>query len=121
MNTLHIALPYEHRPFHGPDVLVYYDGPQLFWLPCAGRRLLAFALPGGGRWPFLVIELTDQQAAAVTGNQLSARSACLGAVGRWLMPDYDAAELILEPLCGIPDDWLPGDVMLGPEGGAACQ
>lgn len=121
MTTLHIALPHEQRPFHGPDVLVYYDGPQLFWLPSEGRRLLAFALPSGGHWPFLVVELTEEQAAAVACNQLSARAACVGAVGQWLMPDYDAPELILERLNGIPEDWLPGDVMLGSEGSAQCQ
>lgn len=120
MNSLHIALPHEQRPFHGVEVLLYYDGPQLFWLPCDGRRLLAFAIPSGGKWPFLVVELTAEQAAGLRSNKLSARAACLNAVGRWLMSDYDAAVLVLEPLADIPMDWVPGDVMLGGPGGAVC-
>ena len=101
-------------------MLVYYDGPQLFWLPCEGRQLLAFALPSGGRWPFLVIELTAEQVADLVNNKLSARAACIGAAEKWLMPDYDAAELVLEQLLDIPADWLPGDVMLGGPGCAVC-
>jgi hypothetical protein len=121
MTTLHIALPPDLRPFGGADVLVYYDGPQLFWLPCPDRRLLAFGLPNGGRWPFLVVELTDDQAAAVESNQLTLRAACLAAAAKWLMPDYDAADLMLEPLAALPDDWLPGDVTLAPVPEASCQ
>lgn len=121
MNTLHIALSHDQRPFDGAEVLVYYDGPQLFWLPCEGRRLLAFAIPDGGTWPFLVIELTAEQADAVERSKLTARAACLNASGRWLMPDYGAEQLVLEPLDDIPPDWLPGDVMLGHAGSAPCQ
>ena len=121
MSTLHIALPHDKRPFFGADVLVYYDGPQLFWLPCDGRRLLAFALPAGGRWPFLVVELTDAQAAAVETSGLTLRAACLAAVGRWLLADYDAQPLVLEPVLTIPEDWLPGDVTLTPVLEAPCR
>ena len=121
MNTLHLALPHDQRPFSGPDVLVYYDGPQLFWLPCEGRHLLAFALPSGGHWPFLVVELSADQRQAVQGNRLSLQAACLAAVGKWLLPDYDAAQLVLEPLENLPPDWLPGDVMLGTGKEATCQ
>jgi hypothetical protein len=121
MNTLHLALNPDQRPFGGADVLVYYDGPQLFWLPCPGRRLLAFALPDGGKWPFLVVELTESDAAALAANRLTLRAACLGAAAKWLMPDYDAAELVLEPLGALPADWLPGDVMLSLGSEAPCQ
>jgi hypothetical protein len=121
MTTLHLALKPDQRPFDGASVLVYYDGPQLFWLPCPERRLLAFCIPDGGRWPFLVIELSSAQADAVETNQLTLRAACLTATAKWLMPDYDAPELILTPVAQIPEDWLPGDVMLGPAGEAVCR
>ena len=121
MTTLHLALNHDQRPFGGASVLVYYDGPQLFWLPCQDRRLLAFALPSGGRWPFLVVELNSAQADAVEANQLTLRGACLTATAKWLMPDYDAPELVLTPLDQIPEDWLPGDVMLGPVGDSVCR
>jgi hypothetical protein len=121
MQALHIALPSHLRPLFGTDVLLYYDGPQLFWLPCPGRRLLALALPSGGRWPFLVVELSGAQATALEANQLTLRAACLAAPCKWLMPDYDAAELVLQPLGAVPEDWLPGDVMLNPVTEGVCR
>lgn len=122
MTTLQIALPHEQRPFGGPEVLVYYDGPQLFWLPCDGRRLLAVALPGFvGRWPFLVVELTAAQAQDIVGDRLTLQAACQAATAAWVLRDYDARMLELEPLTVIPPNWLPGNVMLGLTGGSACQ
>ena len=119
MDTLTLAIPSDQRPFCGPQVLCYYDGPLLFWLPCDGRRLLAVALPDdAGRWPFLVVELTDEQAQAVEGNRITMRCACLSAMAQWVMRDYDADSLVLEPLAVIPEQWLPGDVLLRSEGDA---
>jgi hypothetical protein len=119
MDTLNLAIPHDKRPFGGPDVLFYYDGPQLFWLPCEGRRLLAVGLPDEvGHWPFLVVELTEEQAQAVEGNRLTLRAACLTGKAQWLMRSYDADPLVLEPLDGIPEEWLPGDLMLRREGEA---
>ncbi|KVP75549.1 hypothetical protein WJ96_07535 [Burkholderia ubonensis] len=120
MTTLNIALPHDKRPFCGPDVLAYYDGPQLFWLPCDGRRLLAVGLPDeAGHWPFLVVELTEDQAQAVEGNRITMRAVFLAASAKWVMRDYDAETLVLEPLEVIPEDWLPGDVLLRLEGGTS--
>ncbi|KWA83824.1 hypothetical protein WL29_20890 [Burkholderia ubonensis] len=120
MTTLNLAIPHEKRPFDGPDVLVYYDGPQLFWLPYEGRRLLAVALPTeAGRCPFLVVELTEDQAQAVEGNRITMRAACLAAQAKWVMPDYGAENLVFVPLDAIPEAWLPGDVLLRLEGGTA--
>jgi hypothetical protein len=122
MTTLQIALAHDQRPFGGMDVLVYYDGPQLFWLPFNGRRLLALSLPNdAGKWPFLVVELTDTQAQDLEGNRLTVRAACLAAQARWVMRDYDAQPLVLEPLDTVPADWLPGDVLLNMDGGEPCQ
>jgi hypothetical protein len=119
MDTLTLAIPHDQRPFCGLDVLFYYDGPLLFWLPCDGRRLLAVALPDdAGRWPFLVVELTEEQAQAVEGNRVTMRAACLAGKAQWVMRDYDNASLVLEPLDVIPEEWLPGDVLLRREGEA---
>ena len=120
MTTLNLALPHDKRPFCGPDVLAYYDGPQLFWLPAEGRRLLAVGLPDdAGRYPFLVVEMTEAQAQAVAGNRITLRAACLAGTAKWVMRDYDADVLVLEPLDAIPEAWLPGDVLLRLEGGTA--
>ena len=113
MTSTTLAIPPEQRPFCDEAVLVYYDGPQVFWLPCPGRRLLAFSVPNSaGPDPFLVIEVTESQAHALISNQLTVRGICLAAQGAWLMPDYGADTLVLEPLEAIPSEWLPGDVML---------
>ncbi|MBU9200442.1 hypothetical protein KTD31_03615 [Burkholderia multivorans] len=117
MATWHLSIPHDKRPFCGPDVLCYYDGPLLFWLPVEGRRLLAVALPDeAGHWPFLVVEVTDAQALALESNQLTLRAAVLAAGARWHLRDYDAETLVLESLDSVPEAWLPGDVMLKREG-----
>jgi hypothetical protein len=117
MKPLELTIPCDRRPFCGPDVLCYYDGPLLFWLPCEERRLLAVALPDdAGRWPFLVVELTEEQAQAVEGNRVTLRAVCLAGRAQWVMRDYDAASLTFEPLEAIPEEWLPGDVLLRIEG-----
>lgn len=106
---LRLSIPHADRPFFGPTVLIYYDGPQVFWLPVAGRSLLAIAIADAGPWPFLVVELTLEQAIGVGTQSLTLADACRGAKGQWLMPDYDAEELVLEPLAVIPVDWMPND------------
>jgi hypothetical protein len=120
MNTLNIAIQHDKRPFCGSDVLFYYDGPLLFWLPCEGRRLLAVALPvEAGKWPFLVVELSEEQAQDLEGNRVTLRAVCLACKAKWLMRDYGADSLALEPLEGVlPEEWLPGDVLLRREGEA---
>jgi len=121
MNTLQIALAHDQRPFGGPDVLVYYDGPRLFWLPCDGRRLLAFSIPEeAGRWPFLVVELSEPVATGMLENRVTVQAACQAALAQWVLRDYDAEVLSLEPLPAIPADWMPGNVMLSPEA-TPCQ
>lgn len=113
MTPFTLTIPHEQRPFSGDDVLAYYDGPLIFWLPFLGRRLLTFALPDdAGHHPFLVLEVTEAQAQAFLTNKLTARRICLEATQAWLMPDYGADVLELAPLVAIPENWLPGDVML---------
>lgn len=111
--TLQFAIPHEQRPFAGEDVLVFYDGPIVFWLPVAGRRLLATALPPeAGVCPYLVAELTADQADALLANKVTLRSVYQGAKARWLMSDYGADVLTLDPITYIGESWLPGDVPL---------
>ncbi len=120
MNTLNLCIEHDKRPFGGDDVLFYYDGPLLFWLPIDARRLLAVALPESvGPWPFLVVELSEEQAQALEGNRATLRAVCEACQEKWLMRDYGAATLVLEPLIGpLKDEWKPGDVMLRREGDA---
>lgn len=117
MTILNFALSHDKRPFCGPDVLAYYDGPQLFWLPCDGQRMLAARLPDeAGPGPFLVVALTEDQALAVLGNRITLRSVFLAASVMWVIRDYDADALVLEPIDVVPEYWLPGDVLLRMEG-----
>lgn len=117
MAIWHLSIPHDRRPFCGPDVLFYYDGPLLFWLPVEGRRLLAVALPDdAGHWPFLVVETTNEQALALEENRLTLQAAVLAAEAKWHLRDFGAETLALEPLDTIPEAWLPGDVMLAREG-----
>jgi hypothetical protein len=116
MTSWHLDIPHYKRPFCGMDVLFYYDGPLLFWMPCEGRRLLTVALPDEvGPWPFLVVEMTEEAAQALEGNRLTLRAAVLAGMTRWLLTDYGAEILEFQPLQAIPEDWLPGDVCLRSE------
>lgn len=110
-----IPIPAAGRPYSGPDVLHYYDGPLLFWLPCPGGNLLALALPDEvGVWPFLVSELTDEQARALLEDTLTLRSAVVLARQNWLLADYGSERFwTLLPMEDVPMDWLPGDLPLG--------
>lgn len=114
-NLQQIPIPAAGRPYSGPDVLYYYDGPLLFWLPSPGRNLLALALPEEvGAWPFLVSELTDEQARALLEGALTLRSAVVLARENWLLADYGSERFwTLSPMEDVPEDWLPGDLPLG--------
>lgn len=114
MTTLQIPIPHSQRPFGPEETLVYYDGPQLFWLPVPEPgHWLCFGLPpDAGRWPFLVARLKVTQAEALQANTLTVRQACLAAEALYLMPDYDAEVLELHPLSTVLGHWLPGDVFL---------
>lgn len=115
MTSLQLSIPHDKRPFSGMDVLFYYDGPLLFWMPCEGRRLLTLALPDEvGPWPFVVVEVSEEAAQGLEDNRLTLRAVVLGGSARWVLYDYGAETLALEPLESIPEDWLPGDVCLRP-------
>lgn len=115
MSVLHLDIPRAERPFGGADVLAYYDGPLLMWLPHAQQRLLAIALPDeAGIWPFLVAQLDDDLASQLVGNRLTVRAAVLRATQHYFIHDYGAERLELRPLRVIPQEWLPGDVTLQP-------
>jgi hypothetical protein len=112
-DPLHIHLEPSARPFSGPEVLAYYDGPLLFWLPHPVFRLLAVALPGdAGHWPFLIVHVSESDAQALEANKLTLRRAVLGAEAHYLLRDYDAPSLLLEPMLPeqLPEAWLPGDL-----------
>lgn len=107
-----LQIPHEQRPFDGEGVLIFYDGPQLLWLPVEGSRLLALGLPPeAGACPYLVAELTEDQAQALLRNEVTLRSLYQTAT-LWLLADYGADELTLEPVLYVSEDWLPGDVRL---------
>ncbi len=96
------------RPYGGEDVLAYYDGPLLFFLPHPTRHLLAVAAEEGqGRWPFYILELDAAARQALEQDSQPFRDTLLSARACWLMRDYDAQPLVLEPLEGFPEDALP--------------
>jgi hypothetical protein len=104
---LRIDLPKEQRPFDQDAVLMYYDGPMLFWLPVPGKRMLAIALPDdAGRWPFLVSELREATVVALQSQESDLRQAVLSGIN-FLLTNYGADVLMLEPLTEVPEDWLP--------------
>lgn len=105
---LTINLPPDQRPFSGDDVLFYYDGPLLFFLPLPEKVLLAVATDDErGPWPFFVLELTPQAKADLLANTLPLRDCYLQAKGCWFLADYGAQVLTLEPVLGIPEEELP--------------
>ncbi len=108
-----LSIPHAQRPFSGDDVLAYYDGPLLFWLPVPGRRLLVVMLADEEtRMPALVVELSEEQACAMLANQVTMRAVVLAAQAAWYMADYGADTLVMTAVDHIPDEWLPGDVTL---------
>ncbi len=107
-SPLTIELPLALRPFGGDDVLAYYDGPLLFFLPGTERHLLAVAAEESlGRWPFYVVELDEAGRQAILADSRPFRDILLSARACWLMRDYDAQPLALEPLDAFPSDSLP--------------
>ena len=109
-------VPRGERPYSPAETLYYYDGPLLFWLPVAGRHVLAMAVleePEAGRpWPFILGELTAEAAEALLANKLTLLKAYLGASALHLIPDFGAEVLSYQPLVDLPEQWQPGDVML---------
>jgi hypothetical protein len=111
-------------PYAPAEVLLYYDGPLLTWLPVARRHLLAFAVPaitddsGEERhWPFVVVELSEATVAGLNSGTLTLRGVVLQAKELYLMPDYYAAHPELRRIdVALPDAWLPGDAPLYPAG-----
>ena len=119
MDAARERITFTHLPT-AAEILEYYDGPLLLWLPVSGRRLLAYALPEepageGWRHPFIVVELDEASAARLSVGIEDLRATVLAAATRYYLPDLYARELELvrrdEPL---PEDWLPGDLRLNP-------
>lgn len=107
--TAALTISLRERPFDGPEVLVFHDGPALMWLPAgdAQGRLLALALPeDAGPYPFLVARLATETAAALEAGRIDLREAFLSS-SCFLLPDYGAEDLVLQPVSSPPDDWLP--------------
>ncbi len=134
MATLILDVPRSRRPYASSEVLDYYDGPLLFWLPetalahgellsgasyasvFGARKLLVLALPeDAGDWPFLVAAVEPKMASAMEANKVTLLDAMQSAIPAghcYLMRDYGADLLELQPLTEVLDDWLPGDVSL---------
>lgn len=118
------------RPYTSSEVLAHNDGPLLFWLPATAlvhgellsgasyasvfgeRKLLVLALPDdAGDWPFLVSAVEPQMASALDANEVPLIKAVQSAIPTghcYLLKDYGADLLELQPLKEVPADWLPG-------------
>lgn len=115
-SSITIVTPQEQLPYSGEGVLCFYDGPLLLWLPHASLKLLAVALPEeAGTWPFLVAELSGEQAEMLLVSQLTLQGAVLAAERCYFLENYGAMSLQLAPILVVPDSWLPGDVYLSME------
>ncbi len=114
MTCIILPIAPDSRPFDGDEVLAYYDGPLIFWLPSQVARLLAIALPDeAGPHPFLVVEVSPGTEGAMLANKITMQKVVRIAPKAWVMRDYSRARsLLLEPLTTIPDAWLPGDYPL---------
>lgn len=104
--TLRLDIPPAQRPYGPNGTLIFYDGPQLLWLPVLDQHLLAIALPDdAGPWPFLVCRVHDEVVPTLTLAGL--RAIVLGAEAWYLLRDYGAPELILDSLAEVPEEWRP--------------
>lgn len=114
--TIVLNIPREQRPSAPETTLVYYDGPQLFWLAeTQGYRYLAICLDGlvEAPWPFLVVKMTPFACARLMAGTLPLRQAVLEGEACYLLADYGAEALELVGIAGqIPENWLPGNVPL---------
>jgi len=112
---LSLSIPHAQRPYADEGVLMFYDGPLLFWLPHTDHRLLAVSLETQDqRYPCLVVAVDAAQEKALLENQLTIRRVFGEARHAWRLADYGADELVAEPLSRIEAVDLPGDVMLTP-------
>lgn len=110
-----LDIPHEQRPFSGEEVLLYYDGPLLFWMPHPSLRLLAVALEhDGNKCPFLVCEVSEEDAQALVTNRKTLRAVVLDARRHFHLNDYGDDELWLREVHTLEHAWLPGDVTLQP-------
>lgn len=103
-----LDIPTNQRPCSPDQVLVFYDGPLIFWLPAPDRRLLAMALPDeAGPWPYLVSDMPAEIVTALETGALDLRQAVL-ASKNYFLADYWASVLLLELLTEVPrEEWLP--------------
>jgi hypothetical protein len=109
------SLQLVNLPCSADEVLYYCNGPQVFWLPHPELLLLAVALPDeAGSWPFLVVEMAADAAKALETNRLTLLAAVQGGARHYLLADFNAEILALQPLPAVPPAWLPGDVTLAP-------
>ncbi len=111
-----LNIPLEQRLYAPETTLVYYDGPQLFWLAeMHGYRYLAICIEGliEAPWPFLVVKMTPFACARLMAGTLPLRQAVLEGEACYLLADYGAEALELVGIVSqIPEDWLPGNVPL---------
>lgn len=111
-----LNVPREQRPYAPETTLVYYDGPQLFWLTeTHGHRYLAICIEGlvEAPWPFLVVKMTPCACARLMAGTLPLRQAVLEGEACYLLADYGAETLELVGIVGqTPETWLPGNVPL---------
>lgn len=106
-----LGIPPAGRPFSQEDaVLACYDGPLLMVLesPVLGL-LLAQALPlSAGVWPFLVVPTTPEAVAELRLPRSQLRGWLTSAQTAYLLRDYGAQDLVVEPLpLPLPEEWLP--------------
>lgn len=116
--TIELHIPMDCRPYAPETTLMYYDGPQLFWLAEAhGYRYLAISIDGlvDAPWPFLVVKVTPYAGRRLEAGELTLRRTVLEGEACYLLADYGAETLVLEGIVGqIPEEWLPGDAVLFP-------
>lgn len=105
------------------DELMYYNGPLLYFMTLGhdGNRVLCVALEDTDKaWPYLVVEVTQEQEQRIRSSQVTLRRVCLECVvpaglGAYFLVDSSSDVWELHPLATIPEDYLPGDVPLDPK------
>lgn len=115
MMKITLTIPLSPNNPEGADVLMYYDGPLVMWLPHEALRLLAIALPDeAGPWPFLVVQLTHEQASALENGTLTLKGAVVASGARYLLKEFGTKVLEMALLSAVPEEWLPGDGLMVP-------
>ncbi len=107
-----IILDEKYRPSstHDPDVLLYYDGPLLFWLKVPNRNMLAIAVVEFlSHYPLFIVEVSDAIRQRFEAGDLDLHDTVYMGKNHFHVQDYYTNNPVMEPIdiTTVPDNWIP--------------